>query len=139
MHETNVTEINMKKNEIEFAPTKTDGNLLLASRLPMRVQRRRTKGYKLPFNTKCVTRGTKWGNPFIVGKHGTRDECLIWFEYLCHGYIMATNNPSTKEQKKLLSAIKNDLHELKGNNLACFCKLESPCHADVLLALANRS
>ncbi len=35
----------------------------------IRVQRKRTKGYKLPDNTKCVNRGTKWGNPFKVVEH----------------------------------------------------------------------
>jgi hypothetical protein len=29
------------------------------------------------------------------------------------------------------------VEELRGKNLACRCKLGAPCHADVLLQMAN--
>jgi hypothetical protein len=34
--------------------------------------------------------------------------------------------------------LRNQIHELRGKNLACWCPLNQPCHADVLLELANR-
>lgn len=94
----------------------------VAASKPVRVQRKRTRGWKMPPNTKCVDRSTMWGNPFIVGKHGTRDECIekyrkaIWRDRIA------------------ILAIKM---ELRGYNLACFCKEGEPCHADVLLEIAN--
>lgn len=35
--------------------------------------------------------------------------------------------------------IRRSLHELAGKDLACWCPLDKPCHADVLLRLANQS
>jgi hypothetical protein len=35
---------------------------------PIRIQRKRTKGWKMPENTVYVGRGSKWGNPFSIGK-----------------------------------------------------------------------
>jgi hypothetical protein len=43
---------------------------------PRRIRRSRAKGARLPENTICVDRSTKWGNPFIVGVHGTRAHCV---------------------------------------------------------------
>jgi len=125
---------------------------------PCRIQRKRTKGWKMPENTIYVGRPSKWGNPlrllgemiyidagyrrkildkwvlvnsypgasieeviFLYKQLWKEDECInydleYWRNYLQHNF---------------------DLSELKGKNLACFCSLESPCHADVLLRLAN--
>jgi Domain of unknown function (DUF4326) len=41
---------------------------------PSRIQRKRTRGWRMPANTICVTRPGKWGNPFEIGRDGTRDE-----------------------------------------------------------------
>ena len=102
------------------------------------IQRRRVKGYKLPPNTRCVNRGTKWGNPFVVGRDGTRDECIRLFELLCNGLYCVTTKASFKDQERLLNAVKNDLHEIRGLNLACFCEVGDPCHRDILLKIANK-
>ena len=68
-----------------------------------------------------IGRPSKWGNPFIIGKDGTRKEVIEKYRT----YLL--NN------KKLM----NSLHELKGKNLVCWC---SPfiCHGDILLELANK-
>ena len=42
--------------------------------IPKRVQRKQSKGYGLPPNTKCVSRDTKWGNPFVVRLDGSREK-----------------------------------------------------------------
>ena len=68
-----------------------------------------------------IGRPSKWGNPFTIGKDGTRKEVIEKYEK----YIV-TNN-------KLM----NDLHELEGKVLACYCKPKA-CHGDVLVRLANR-
>lgn len=68
-----------------------------------------------------IGRPTKWGNPFVVGKHGTRQEVIEKYR----AWIV--------NQPELLAA----LGELKGQNLACYCAPKA-CHGDVLLELANK-
>ncbi len=80
--------------------------------MPCRIQRRRTKGWRMPANTVYVGRPTKWGNPYTRA-------AMVDFQ------IWVINNRRA------------DLHELRGKNLACWCPLDKPCHADVLLELAN--
>ncbi len=66
-------------------------------------------------NTVRVDRHTKWGNPFVIGRDGDRDEVIA----LYRTYLW--NNP------ELMGA----LNELKGKDLACWCAPRK-CHADVL-------
>lgn len=94
----------------------------------------------MPENTVSVTRPGKWGNPFKVGEviwnpeyermslitPKSIEECVRLYEiYIKNG--LARRN----------SWISKDLHELKDTNLACFCALDKPCHADILLELAT--
>ena len=93
---------------------------------PKRVQRRRTKGWKMPPNTVCVTRPGMWGNHAAVRAHTpvgqpAVDEFRRWVE--------TEASYAWKGRAKI---------ELRGKNLACFCPLDQPCHADVLLEIANR-
>ena len=109
-----------------------------------RIQRKRTKGYKTPPNTVYVGRPTKWGNPFVVGKRVDAD----WFRLFDLSdqiyYFISAQKIETpaqavilfeKYQAPRLSGIE---YYLNGKNLSCFCKLGQPCHADVLLKLANK-
>ena len=105
---------------------------------PKRIQRRREYGWRMPPNTRCVNRGTKWGNPFVVGEDGTRAECIRLFELLCAGNYCVTGKATFDAQETLLRAVRNDLHEIRGLNLACFCKSGEACHADILLKIANK-
>lgn len=101
---------------------------------PKRIQRRRSKGWRMPPNTVAVDRSTKWGNPFIVGKHGTRAECVRLFTLMLGGYICLTcGDPD--EQEAYRKMVIRDRGELKGKNLACWCPPGAPCHADVLLGI----
>ena len=72
-------------------------------------------------NCVYIGRPSKWGNPFKIGKDGSRDQVIE--KYRRH--IMM--NPD------LYNAVRT---ELKGKNLMCFCAPE-PCHGDVLLRIAN--
>ena len=85
---------------------------------PKRVQRKRTKGWKMSPNTVYVGRPTKWGNPFKIDEYNNRSDVLRRYEFW------------------LRERLKDNLHfldELKGKDLACWCPLDKPCHADVLL------
>ena len=89
--------------------------------MPERIQRRRTKGWMMPENTVYVGRPTKWGNPFPI--YNDRAKAVALFRTLALWWI---NNGDERVQI------------LHGRNLACWCKEGEPCHADVLLELANQ-
>lgn len=103
---------------------------------PQRIQRRRAKGWKLPANTVCVDRSTKWGNPFIVGRHGTRAECVKSFQALVSGFLCISNDRDCVDRQRAYPLA--EIAELKGKNLACWCPPGVPCHGQVLLEVANR-
>ena len=68
-----------------------------------------------------IGRPSKWGNPFEIGRDGTRAEVIIKYrEWLA-------------TQPELVEAAR---HELAGKNLRCFCT-PLPCHGDILAAVAN--
>ena len=79
----------------------------------------------MPENTVYVGRGSKWGNPFVVGVHGNVEECIYKFS-IDIGW-----------HNSRLGFDYEEIAELRGKNLACWCKEGEPCHADVLLEIAN--
>ncbi len=105
--------------------------------MPERIQLSRAKGWRMPPNTVKVDRSTKWGNPFAVGHHGDQARCVQLFEYLVLGGMVAASVPNQRLQVEYLERAARDLKELRGKNLACWCRPGQPCHADVLLRLAN--
>lgn len=82
-------------------------------------------------NTVKVDRSTRFGNPFRVGSDGTQAQCIEKFRQLMAGEIKGKMFEVARE------TILSNLDHLRGKNLACWCKLTDPCHADVLLELAN--
>ena len=148
---------------------------------PQRIQRQRTKGWRMPEGAVYVGRPTKWGNPFrlrtpyaLARVPAVSHEGKPW-EYegrisadgarhdyhhndgrvtVCHvRYMTAAEAVQCYRQYitgggwplDFLSRASRDLDlaELRGKDLACWCPLEDehgnrvPCHADVLLELAN--
>lgn len=100
--------------------------------MPQRIKLSRAKGWRMPPDTLKVDRSTKWGNPFRVGRDGTRAECVDLFTKLLAGYICLSAGDAA-EQQAYLEMAHRDRAELRGKNLACWCPLNEPCHADVLL------
>jgi len=111
--------------------------------MPERIQRKRTKGWRLPKNTVCVSRPGLWGNPFSVAEHGARKAVSLyrlalrgqWQEVWERGGVSGDNTHTSLRHR--FGAIRERLAELRGRNLACWCPIGSPCHADVLLKIAN--
>lgn len=121
--------------------------------MPERVQLSRRKGWRMPENTVKVSRPGKFGNPFPVKKAtstsmgvtsdvwivGTWEGPALWIknteaeavEIAVKAYREWIERPA---QAALLADAKS---ELRGKNLACWCRPGTPCHADVLLELAN--
>lgn len=107
--------------------------------MPERIQRKRAKGWRMPPDTIIVDRSTKWGNPFRVGPGRAQAYAVKLFEHMLNGYIAVSADPTMEEQEAYRSMLIRDLAELKGKNLACWCRPDQPCHADALLKLANRT
>lgn len=101
---------------------------------PVRIQRQRTKGWRMPPNTVSVTRPGKWGNPWPIGQFGPMDRFAIDAEGAVGLFKMMLSDPEMRAGANYPV----DLSPLAGKNLACFCSLSQPCHADILLDLANR-
>ncbi len=120
---------------------------------PRRIQRSRAKGWRMPEGAICVSRPNKYGNPWTWRQiapggpwevrnlsrdrreclkrteEAARDQCIAYFREAC-----------TPPFRALSGALDFDPHEiarLRGKSLACWCRLDQPCHADVLLELAN--
>ena len=109
--------------------------------MPKRIQRKRIKGWKMPPNTVSVTRPGKWGNPFkISGEDGHwfviyKDEPFATYDKKDEAITEAINQYRFMIKTQDMEAeIKRDL---RGKDLACFCKEGDSCHADILLEIAN--
>ena len=130
---------------------------------PKRIQLRRMKGWRLPPWVVSVARPSRWGNPYVIGSgeikwtgltsgpgagfynprdeyHGdlvlpgelgvlTRWQSVALYRMDLLGSL-ADYDPFYDELRAALDA-------LRGHDLACWCALADPCHADVLLELAN--
>lgn len=98
--------------------------------IPIRIQRKRTKGWRMPPNTIYVGRPTMWGNNWKVG---------TWSNYL--GHHVMTLAEAVEVYRKLAWPEPHHVEwvkeNLRGKNLACWCPLDQPCHANILLELAN--
>lgn len=88
----------------------------------------------MPANTVSVARPSRWGNPYVIGQskehidgvtHSIHDAYIAVLLYREYMEYWLGRTPTLLDQ-------------LRGKNLACFCRRDQPCHADVLLELANR-
>ena len=110
---------------------------------PTRIQQRRTAGWKKPAGAVAVGRGTRWGNPYRIEKHPGRPGS--WWVLI--GSHIKADVPFRDVAVDLAVRLFRDLHarhesrfaDLADKDLMCWCPLDQPCHADVLLELANRS
>ena len=106
--------------------------------MPTRIQLSRAKGWRMPPDTVKVDRSTKWGNPFVVGET---------YPIVEEGSSEPIGESKITTAADAVEAFRpwawdfwgqgGDLEPLRGKNLACWCKPDAPCHADVLLELAN--
>lgn len=108
---------------------------------PIRIQRKRTKGWRMPEGAVYVGRPSRWGNPHRVGAYVGCD-CLQEQEpdeiFTAERAIEAFRVYSGRYGESGPGRwAYYDLATLRGKDLACWCALDQPCHADVLLELAN--
>lgn len=98
---------------------------------PVRIQLSRRKGWRIPNNTVSVARPHFFGNPFVTatstnGGNITRPEAVKLFK-------------RALVEGRLQFSVTQVKERLEGKNLACWCDPTDglPCHADVLLEVAN--
>jgi hypothetical protein len=123
---------------------------------PVRLQRRRTKGFHLVspngLPNKCVTRPGPFGNIFRANDFGGAENAVRLFEmmlvddpWVLEAEIYRLGHGTSKDLRLFrlwcVARIAKDeilsrIHELRGHNLVCYCG-DKPCHADVLLRIAN--
>lgn len=125
---------------------------------PQRIQRKRTAGWRMPEGAVYVGRPSRWGNPFCV-YHGHTLIGPSWFDaravWTRTSTAAATEAYTTSSDMSLALAVEQFrmlmnvrerdesdrlaawLAPLVGRDLACWCPTDQPCHADVLLELAN--
>lgn len=117
--------------------------------MPVRIQRLRVKGWQMPLLARYVGRPSLWGNPFIVGATTPGDwpepfahiqvrdrghavqllrDYLAWRAEQPYGWHIRPYYPTQPQLRAVLH----------GRDLVCWCPLDQPCHADLLLELANR-
>ena len=115
---------------------------------PSRMQLSRKAGFNLQAASKAlnglpakrITRPGKWGNPFTIedtarayhldpgaAQAKAVELCGLWLRGKLDQRLSPGDPPSRVEIRA----------ELSGHNLACWCKPGTPCHADVLVELAN--
>ena len=98
---------------------------------PQRIQLKRTKGWRMPPNTVRVDRATRFGNPFRVTDERSPAEAVMAFRL----WLTVPGCDAGMADRK--AEVLRALPELSDKNLACWCKPKEPCHADVLLSIAN--
>jgi hypothetical protein len=120
---------------------------------PPRIQRRRTAGWRAPTGATYVGRGTRFGNPWVISHHGDH-WTLNWsgnaryepangaYSVRC-AYETTARDLAIRYYREHLAAhpglAQTARQMLAGRTLMCWCRLDQPCHADVLLQIANET
>ncbi|SKU74823.1 Uncharacterised protein [Mycobacteroides abscessus subsp. massiliense] len=99
--------------------------------MPERIQLRRTKGWRKPEGAILVSRPSKWGNPFRAD--GDRSQAVSLFREMLDRAPLGDGTWG-RDGESVFETIRR---ELAGRDLVCWCPLDQPCHADVLLEIAN--
>ncbi len=107
--------------------------------MPVRIQRKSSGGWRMPPNTVYVGRPTKWGNPWLGIAASV---ATAWFKKDLLREMKSKGGPSEKDGlhcdvSERFWNMAQSLPELRGKDLACWCPLGQPCHADVLLELVE--
>src|SRR3954470_7864457 len=109
--------------------------------MPERIQRQRTAGWRMPEGVVYVGRPSRWGNPFAVGgvlplaPWAEPGPAVRWTPQTATAafrrWLTSTESQPVHGVDRAVILI--SLPELRGRDLACWCPLDQPCHADVLL------
>lgn len=112
---------------------------------PRRIQRQRTRGWRMPEGAVYVGRPTRWGNPWkaeaVQGVgwccRDTRNNLIIQARDAADAHDLAVAHYRAWLEAGNPRLRHRDIAELRGKDLACYCAPHLPCHADVLIEIAN--
>lgn len=112
------------------------------NQVPVRVQRRRVKGWRMPEGAVYVGRGSRWGNPFDwregVEAGGGGERGVAWARGVSVDLFGEWFHYPARFPDKPVPPTSVDVRAaLAGKTLACWCPDGQPCHADFLLQIAN--
>lgn len=103
---------------------------------PQRIQRKRAAGWRKPENAICITRPGKYGNPYKIG-------AVYQSPFVRGGAFLITSQNVLGVfeiyARSKLAMDPNWLEPLRGKDLCCFCKLDAPCHGDIILKLLRET
>lgn len=113
-----------------------------------RVQRKRTKGWRMPAGAVYVGRGSKWGNPHKVGGEHVGVDWMrtpfISTPVLAYHSVTITPQVArnlyeddTVNEVVGVPTLDEIREQLAGKDLACWCPTDQHCHGDWLLEVAN--
>lgn len=99
---------------------------------PLRIQRKRTKGWRMPEGAIYCGLPGPWGNPFATAEK-FRDllEAILGISGRSEFHECDLKSFAT------VNAMAPNITKLRGKQLACWCPLDRPCHVDVLAEIAN--
>jgi len=104
---------------------------------PARIQRRSTKGWRSPTGAVYVGRGSKWGNPWVAGKFTLLTGKRAGQKITAKDSVQMFRN-AVELKLRNHPEFQADIDALAGRDLMCWCPPDQPCHADVLLEIANK-
>lgn len=100
---------------------------------PQRFQRHRTPGWRAPDGAIYVGRPSQWGNPFTIDQETPAALAVRLF----YRAVKARDRGEAFQGRSGLPTSALIRRELRGKDLLCWCPVEAPCHADILLDIAN--
>jgi hypothetical protein len=120
--------------------------------MPRRIQRKRTRGWRMPFGAIYVGRPSKWGNTHKLVQEDFPEypgEPRRWCVISPEGNRVSEWGTKAEAAETAVDLFRGDidlalkynpdhLEPLRDSDLVCWCPLDQPCHADVLLELANK-
>ena len=105
---------------------------------PRRIRLSRAKDWRLPEGAVNCARPGPLGNPFKVGRDGTRAQCVGLYRLLIGGEAVFGRGATVAAQVAARDYLLAHVEELRGRDLACWCPLDgTPCHVDVILEVVD--
>ena len=103
---------------------------------PQRIQRKRTKGWRMPEGCVYVGRPTVYGNPWTIADASHLFPGVDRRAWVVNQYARELRERDGTGELEFVTT-EQIRDRLAGKDIACWCPLDAPCHADVLLRVAN--